>query len=80
MWAILLLASLLVLVVFAFLVPLDVMLRINVYGRPKFRMRLAWLFGLVSKEIMKKEKKPEYKKEADNGKRKPRKREPSAPG
>ena len=59
MWAILILASLLVLIVFAFSVPLDVVLRVDVYGRPKFRMRLAWLFGLVSKEIIpKKEKKP----------------------
>ena len=74
MWAILILASLLVLVVFAFSVPLDVVLRVDVYGRPKFRMRLAWLFGLVSKEITKREKKPEYRKEADKGKRKPRKR------
>ena len=78
MWAILILASLLVLIIFAFSVPLDVVLRVDVYGRPKFRMRLAWLFGLVSKEITKKDKKPEYKKGADNGKRKPRKRGPGA--
>ena len=78
MWAILILASLLVLIVFAFSVPLDVSACVDVYGRPKFRMRLAWLFGLVSKEITKKEKKPEYKKEAGNGKRKPRKRGPGA--
>ncbi len=74
MWAILIIASLLVLVVFAFSVPLDVVLRIDVYGSPKFRMRLTWLFGLVSKEITKEEKKPEYKKKAGNGKGKPRKR------
>ncbi len=78
MWAILILASLLVLVVFVFSVPLDVVLRVDVYGRPKFRMRLTWLFGLVSKEITKEEKQPEYKKEADNGKGKPRKRGPGA--
>ena len=74
MWVIIALASLAVIVVLVLSVPLDAVLRIDVYGRPKFNLRLAWLFGLVSKEITKKKKKPEYKKEADNGKRKPRKR------
>ena len=78
MWAILILASLLVLIVFALSVPLDVVLCVDVYGRLKFRMRLAWLFGLVNKEIAKKEKKPEYKKKTVRGKRKPRKRGPGA--
>jgi len=78
LWAILILANLLVLIVFAFSVPLYVVLHVDVYGRPEFRMRLAWFFGLVSKEITKNEKKPEYKKEEDNGKGKPGKRGPGA--
>jgi hypothetical protein len=78
LWAILVLASLLVLIVFALSVPLDVVLYVDVYGRPKFRMRLTWLYGLVNKEIAKKEKKPEEKKKTVRGKRKPRKRGPGA--
>ncbi len=78
MWVIAALISLAVLIVIALLVPLDVKLHIDVYGRPKFRMRLAWLFGLVSKEIAKKEKKPEDKRKTDRGERKPRKRGPAA--
>jgi hypothetical protein len=34
-------------------------LHMDMYGRPKFRMRLVWLFGLVSKEIRRGRKKPE---------------------
>ncbi len=78
MWVIAALVSLAVLIVFALLVPLDVVLYVDVYGRPKFRMRLAWLFGLVSKEIAKKEKKPEDKKKTVRGKRMPGKRGPGA--
>jgi len=53
-------------------VPVDVVLHMDVYGRPKFRMRLVWLFGLVSKEIRKGKKKPEEK--AAEAKPKPRRR------
>jgi hypothetical protein len=34
-------------------VPLDVAFDLEVYGRPKFRMNLTWLFGLVRKEVWK---------------------------
>jgi hypothetical protein len=43
----------------------------DVYGRPKFRLRLTWLFGLVSKEIRKGKKKPEEEKRIAKVKRKP---------
>ena len=45
-------------------------LHADVYGRPKFRLRLSWLSGLVSKEITRGKKKP--KKKAVEGKRKRR--------
>lgn len=44
------------------------------YGRPKFRMRLLWLFGLVSKELGKGKRKPEEKERVAEGKPKHRKR------
>jgi len=48
--------------------------RLDVDERPRFRMRLVWLFGLVSKEITKAKKKPEEERRVTEGKRKPRKR------
>lgn len=53
-------------------------LRIDVYGRPRFSLRLAWLFGLVGKEIRKGDKKPEEKKRAAEGKPEPGRRRISA--
>jgi len=70
LWVIAVLASLTVVIIVVLCVPLDVILHCDVYGRPKFRMRLAWLFGLVSREIRQGEKKPEQK-EAVERKRKP---------
>jgi len=74
LWVIATIASLAVLVVLLLCVPLDMVLRIDVSGRPKFKMMLAWLFGLVSKEITKGKKKPEEKEGVAEGKRKLRKR------
>jgi len=70
LWVIAVLASLAVVIIFVLCVPLDVILHFDVYGRPKFRMRLAWLFGLVSKEIKQGEKKPEQEVAVER-KRKP---------
>lgn len=72
MWVIITLASLAVILVLILCVPLDLVLRADVYGRPKFRLRLSWLFGLVSKELTGR-KKPKEKKVIEE-KRKPRKR------
>ena len=74
MWVIATLASLALLIILAFSVPLDVVLRVDVYGRPKFRTRLVWLFGLVSKEIRRGKKTPGEKRGVVKGKRKPRER------
>ena len=73
MWVVATLASLAVVIIFVLCIPLDAVLHIDVYGRPKFQMRLVWLFGLVSKEITKAKKKPEEKERVAKGKRKPRK-------
>ena len=67
MWAIATLAGLIGLIVLVLCVPLDAALNMDVSGSPKFRLRLVWFFGLVTKEITKGKKRPEVK-------RKPRKR------
>ena len=56
MWIIATLAGLAVLIVFALSIPLDLELYLDVSGRPILKMRLAWFFGLVRKEIAKKGK------------------------
>ena len=70
MWVVIALASLAVLFILVLCVPLDIALRIDVPGRPKFRVKLAWLFGLVSKEV-REGKKPEETERAAEGERKP---------
>ena len=48
--------------------------QVEAYGKPKFRTRLAWLFGLVGKELKKGREKPEEKERVPEGKPKRRKR------
>ena len=63
MWVVAALASLAVVIVLVLCIPLDAVLHIDIHGRPKFQIRLAWLFGLVTKEITRaKKKKPKEKK------------------
>ena len=78
MWAIAVLASLAALIILILCVPLDVVLRVDMDGRPKFRARLAWLFGLVSKDLRREKEKPEEEKRAIEGKRKGRDRRADA--
>jgi len=67
LWVIATLAGLAGLVIFVLCVPVDAVLNLDTSERPRFKLRLRWLFGLVTKEITKGKKKPEVK-------RKPRKR------
>lgn len=71
MWAIVVLASLAVLIALLLCVPLDLALHFNTDKRPKFSIKLSWLFGLVKTEVSKK-KKPEEKRATADHKRKPR--------
>ncbi len=73
MWAIAALSSLSAFIVLVLCVPFDIALHMDMYERPKFRVRLVWLFGLISKEIRKAGKKPEGKKKDVDGKRQLRK-------
>ena len=72
MWVIATLAGLAGLVIFVLCVPLDAALNIDTSVRPRFRLRLVWLFGLVSKEVKREKKKPEEKKKV--AKEKPKKK------
>ena len=74
MWAIATLAGLVGLVIFVLCVPLDMDFRVDLYGRPKLRLRLVWLFGLVNKELSREKKKAREKKEAAEGKPKKKRR------
>ena len=73
MWVIVTLASLAGLaglMVLVLCVPLDVALNVDSSGRPRFRVRLEWLFGLMSNELGREKKKPEEKKVVTREKRK----------
>ena len=69
MWVIVALSSLAAFIILVLCVPLDITLHIDTSGRPRSRMRLVWLFGLVSKEIRKVQKKPREKRGELKGKR-----------
>jgi hypothetical protein len=57
-WVIAAIAGLAALFILVLCVPLGITLRLDVYGRPKLRLKLTWLFGLVGKEVSKGKKKP----------------------
>ena len=62
MWVIATLAGLAGIIIFVLCVPLDAALNVDTSAKPKFRLRVKWLFGLVSQEVKRGEKKPEEKK------------------
>jgi len=74
LWVVIALASLAAIIIFVLCIPLNAVLDIDIYGRPKFRLRLVWFFGLVSRGITKGRKKPKEEKRIAEGKRKRKKR------
>jgi hypothetical protein len=62
LWAIVALSSLAVFITLLLCVPLDLLFRTNIDLRPRFSIRLVWLFGLVSHELRQGKKRPEEKK------------------
>ena len=80
MWLIVILASLVALIVLVLCVPLDAVFYLDVYGKPKFGMRLEWLFGLVGKEIRARKKKAKVKRAEIRGKPRRRKRRDAVSG
>ncbi|HEY82406.1 MAG TPA: hypothetical protein G4O01_03845 [Dehalococcoidia bacterium] len=58
MWVIIASAALAALLILALFVPLELAVQLSTAERPRLRMRLVWLFGLVRKEIGRGEKKP----------------------
>ena len=58
MWVIAVIAGLAALFILVLCVPFGITLRLDVYGRPKLRLKLTWLFGLVRRELSKGKKKP----------------------
>ncbi|MFC2022999.1 hypothetical protein ACFLTL_02460 [Chloroflexota bacterium] len=73
MWVAATLAGLAILAVLVLCVPLVMVFQVEVYDGIRFQMRLAWLFGLVGKDIRTGKKPGEEEKLAAKRKR-PRKR------
>ena len=74
MWVIATLAGLAGLIILLLCIPLDAAFNLDTSEKPRFRLRLVWLFGLISKEVKKREKKPEEKKKPTKEKRKKKRR------
>ena len=71
MWFIITLASLTAVLIFILCVPIEVALRADVYGKPKFRLKLSWFYVLVRRDLAKREKKVAEKRyEPETGKTK----------
>ena len=62
MWIIIILASLTAVIIFVLSVPIEMSLRADVYGKPRFRLKLSWLFGLIRTDLAGR-KKPSRKRE-----------------
>lgn len=62
MWVIVVLVSLAILITLFLCIPLDLVFRANIEGRPKFSLRLIWFFGLFTSELRQTRKKPEEKR------------------
>jgi hypothetical protein len=71
LWAIAVLVSLAVLITLLLCVPLYLVFHTNIDGKPRFSMRLIWLFGWVSHELRRGKKKPD-EEEATEHKQKQR--------
>ena len=69
MWIIALVGSLAVLVIFFLWIPLDIILDIDVHGKPKFGIKYRWLFGLVKGEPRGRAKKPPEKEKPSSRRR-----------
>jgi len=61
LWVVVILLSIASFITLVLCVPLDLELRIEVYGKSKFTVRLIWLFGLVKKELRRGKKEREAK-------------------
>ena len=70
MWVIATLAGLVGFIILVLCVPLDATLSIDTAEKPRFRLRTAWFFGLISKELHREKKEPEEKKKVTKEKRK----------
>ena len=72
MWVLVTLASLLVLLVIILLIPVEAALSLDIHGRPQFRVKMAWFFGLVTREVTGGQPSPPEPERAEEIKRKRR--------
>jgi hypothetical protein len=61
LWFVIALVSLAVLITLILCVPIEIVLHANTGGRPKFSVRLIWLFGLIKTEIARAQQKSSEK-------------------
>ncbi len=69
MWLAIAIACLVAAVLLLLWVPLDLVIRVDVHGRPKVVLRVGWFFGLVSREIKPEGRRPRPKEEKPRARR-----------
>ena len=73
MWIIIVLLSVITVLILILCVPLEIVFNVNVPGKPRIRFKLLWLFGLVGREMVGREK-PEEKAAPEKPKLKKKKK------
>jgi hypothetical protein len=62
LWLMVALAGLVILIILVLCIPIEIILRANTEERPKFSLRLVWLFGLFDRDMRHTARKSEEKK------------------
>ena len=62
MWVVAILTFLTGLIVFALCIPLRLIFRMDIYGKPKASIEFKWLFGLVKKTVALQRRRPERRR------------------
>jgi hypothetical protein len=73
-WVIFVLAGLIVLITILLSVPFNIKFSVNTSEKPKLKVKLAWFFGLISKELNTEKKKPQEKRKVAREKPREKKR------
>jgi hypothetical protein len=74
LWVIATLAGLAGFIILVLCIPLDMTLNLDTSKKPKFRLGLVWLFGLIGKELGREKKKPKEKRKVTKEKPKKKRR------
>lgn len=70
MWVVYIIVGLIALVIIALSIPLEAIINVDTTEKPKLKMKLTWLFGLVKQDLSRKREKRPDKKQPEKIKKK----------